>query len=47
MAKSKKASGKKKGVDGKACWDGYRHAGTTTTKSGKKKDKCVKVKRKK
>ena len=29
---------KKKGVDGKACWKGYRHAGT---KDGK--DKCVKV----
>lgn len=32
-------SGKKKGVDGKACWEGYRYAGT---KGGK--DKCVKVK---
>jgi len=29
---------KKKGIDGKACWDGYRYAGT---KSGK--DNCVKV----
>ena len=29
---------KKKGIDGKACWKGYRHAGT---KNGK--DKCVKV----
>ena len=29
---------KKKGIDGKACWDGYRYAGT---KDGK--DKCVKV----
>ena len=38
---------KKKGRDGKACWKGYRYAGTTTTKSGKKKDKCVKVNRKK
>ena len=27
---------KKKGKDGKACWDGYRYAGT---KGGK--DKCV------
>jgi hypothetical protein len=27
---------KKKGADGKACWDGYRYAGT---KNGK--DKCV------
>lgn len=32
-------SGKKKGADGKACWEGYRYAGT---KNGK--DKCVKVK---
>jgi len=30
--------GKIKGADGKACWDGYRYAGT---KDGK--DKCVKV----
>ena len=30
---------KKKGVDGKACWDGYRYAGTENSK-----DKCVKVK---
>lgn len=29
---------KKKGIDGKACWDGYRYAGTE-----KGKDKCVKV----
>ena len=29
---------KKKGADGKACWDGYRHIGT---KDGK--DDCVKV----
>lgn len=34
--------GKKKGVDGKACWKGYRYAGT---EGGK--DKCVKVKKKK
>ena len=31
--------GKKKGADGKACWDGYRYNGT---KNGK--DSCVKVK---
>ena len=30
--------GKKKGADGKACWDGYRYNGTTHGK-----DKCVKV----
>ena len=29
---------KKKGIDGKACWDGYRYAGTENGK-----DKCVKV----
>ena len=34
--------GKKKGVDGKACWKGYRYAGTEDGK-----DKCVKVKRRK
>jgi hypothetical protein len=29
---------KKKGADGKACWDGYRYNGTENGK-----DKCVKV----
>lgn len=29
---------KKKGIDGKACWDGYRYAGTENGK-----DKCVKI----
>jgi hypothetical protein len=33
---------KKKGADGKACWKGYRYAGTK-----KGKDSCVKVTRKK
>ena len=33
---------KKKGADGKACWKGYRYAGTK-----KGKDNCVKVTRKK
>jgi hypothetical protein len=33
------SGGKKKGADGKACWEGYRYAGT---KNGT--DKCVKVK---
>lgn len=37
--KEEAESGKKKGVDGKACWEGYRYAGT---KNGK--DNCVKVK---
>lgn len=31
-----KTGGKKKGADGKACWDGYRYAGTENGK-----DKCV------
>lgn len=35
---------KKKGIDGKACWSGYRHAGTQK-KSGKLVDKCVKTKK--
>lgn len=34
------AKNKIKGADGKACWDGYRYAGTE-----KGKDKCVKVKK--
>ena len=38
-AESKSTSMKKKGADGKACWEGYRYAGT---KNGK--DSCVKVK---
>lgn len=36
------ATRKKKGADGKACWKGYRYAGT---KNGK--DRCVPVKGKK
>ena len=38
-AENSAPSMKKKGADGKACWEGYRYAGT---KDGK--DKCVKVK---
>ena len=38
--------GKKKGLDGKACWDGYKLAGTKK-KGGKTVDNCVKVKVKK
>jgi hypothetical protein len=38
-AESNSTSKKKKGADGKACWEGYRYAGT---KNGK--DSCVKVK---
>lgn len=37
---------KKKGRDGKACWKGYRYAGSQK-KGGKTVDKCVKVKRRK
>ncbi len=33
---------KKKGLDGKACWDGYKLAGTKM-KGGKKVDNCVKM----
>lgn len=36
MATRKSSSGKKKGADGRACWSGYRYAGT---KNGR--DKCV------
>jgi hypothetical protein len=38
-AENSGTSMKKKGSDGKACWEGYRYAGT---KDGK--DRCVKVK---
>ena len=34
---------KKKGVDGKACWKGYRYAGREKKADGSYKDKCVKV----
>jgi len=32
---------KKKGSDGKACWEGYRYGGTNPDGS----DKCIKVKK--
>lgn len=35
---AKNKDGKEQGADGKACWDGYRHAGTEDGK-----DKCVKA----
>jgi len=35
-----KKNTKKKGADGKACWNGYRYAGT---QGGR--DKCIKVKK--
>ena len=34
--------GKKKGLDGKACWDGYKLQGTKM-KDGKRVDNCVKM----
>lgn len=36
VSEEKNKEGKEKGADGKACWDGYKHAGT---EGGK--DKCV------
>ncbi len=45
MAK-KKSSGKAKGLDGKACWKGYKLAGTKM-KGGKRVDNCVPKKAKK
>ena len=41
----KNKKGKEQGVDGKACWDGYRHAGSEDTDGDGKvdKDKCVKA----
>jgi hypothetical protein len=43
---AKKSSGKKKGLDGKACWTGYKLAGTKK-KNGRTVDNCVPVKGKK
>ena len=42
LSEEKNEKGKEKGADGKACWDGYKHAGT---EGGK--DKCVKMEEKK
>jgi len=39
LEEKKNKDGKEQGADGKACWDGYRHAGTEDGK-----DKCVPVK---
>jgi len=41
-AEAKNAEGKEQGVDGKACWDGYKQAGTKK-KGGKTVDNCVKA----
>ena len=38
LNEAKNKDGKEQGVDGKACWKGYRHAGTEDGK-----DKCVKM----
>lgn len=38
MGEAKNKDGKEQGADGKACWDGYKHAGTEDGK-----DKCVKM----
>jgi len=35
---AKNKDGKEQGIDGKACWDGYKHDGTEDGK-----DKCVKI----
>jgi hypothetical protein len=35
--------GKKKGVDGKVCWKGYKYAGKEKKADGTYKDKCVKM----
>ena len=40
LVKSTIGEEKEKGIDGKACWKGYKYAGT---KNGK--DKCVKIKK--
>jgi len=37
-------SSKKKGLDGKACWKGYKLAGTKM-KSGRRVDNCVPIKK--
>lgn len=40
--KSPLKAGKAKGIDGKACWKGYKLEGTKM-KGGKKVDNCVKM----
>ena len=41
-AEAKNEAGKEQGLDGKACWKGYKQAGTKM-KGGKKVDNCVKA----
>ena len=43
LTEKKNKSGKEQGVDGKACWKGYRRQGTKK-KGGKTVDNCVKIK---
>ena len=44
LDEAKNEDGKEQGVDGKACWDGYKHAGSEDTDGDGEadKDKCVK-----
>ena len=42
LIEAKNAEGKEQGLDGKACWKGYRRAGTKQ-KGGKTVDNCVKM----
>ncbi len=44
MAYEEVSEGKQKGVDGKACWKGYKRMGTKQ-KGGKTVDNCVKIKK--
>ena len=43
LTEKKNKSGKEQGVDGKACWNGFRRQGTKK-KGGKTVDNCVKIK---
>lgn len=45
LTEAKNKQGKEQGVDGKACWKGYRRQGTKK-KGGKTVDNCVKIKEK-
>ena len=42
VTEAKNKQGKEQGVDGKACWKGYRRQGTKK-KAGKTVDNCVKI----
>lgn len=45
LTEAKNKQGKEQGVDGKACWKGYKRQGTKK-KGGKTVDNCVKIKEK-